>query len=101
MLSGPPGIGKTTTALLVAEESGRDIVELNASDVRSKKSMEQKLGDVTGSQVLNFSKSKMKRKSANRRVIIMDEVDGMGAGDRSGITELIKMIKLSKVSEVK
>ena len=27
----------------------------------------------------------------------MDEVDGMGAGDRSGMSELIKLIKTSKV----
>ena len=27
----------------------------------------------------------------------MDEVDGMGAGDRSGMAELIQMIKKSKV----
>ena len=27
----------------------------------------------------------------------MDEVDGMGAGDRSGMAELIKMIKSTKV----
>ena len=32
-----------------------------------------------------------------KRVIIMDEVDGMGAGDRSGMAELIQMIKKSKV----
>ena len=30
------------------------------------------------------------------RCIIMDEVDGMGAGDRSGMAELIQMIKKSK-----
>ena len=95
LLSGPPGIGKTTTATLVAKESGRDLLELNASDARSKKALSESLGDVTGSQVLNFKGGGSK--TAKKRCIIMDEVDGMGAGDRSGMAELIKMIKSSKV----
>ena len=36
LLSGSPGVGKTTTAYLVAKELGYDIVEMNASDTRSK-----------------------------------------------------------------
>jgi len=103
LLSGPPGIGKTTTALLIAKESGREVFELNASDTRSKKSLETELGDITGSQVLSFESTHMRKRHVNgrdglkKRCIIMDEVDGMGAGDRSGISELIKMIKISKV----
>lgn len=31
-----------------------------------------------------------------KRLIIMDEVDGMGGGDRGGIPELIKIIKTTK-----
>jgi replication factor C subunit 1 len=96
LLSGPPGIGKTTTAQLVAAEAGRQVLELNASDARSKKMLESSLGDVTGSQVLTFEAPK-KKGELKKRCIIMDEVDGMGAGDRSGMAELIKMIKTSMV----
>ncbi|KAL7466472.1 hypothetical protein ACHAXS_009807 [Conticribra weissflogii] len=121
LLSGPPGIvyrltqisvseiGKTTTATLVARESNRDVLELNASDARSKKALTEALGDVTGSRVLHFGQNnskhnknskyqtKSKTPPPKRRCIIMDEVDGMGAGDRSGMAELIQMIKHSKV----
>ena len=36
-------------------------------------------------------------KNLQRSVMIMDEVDGMSSGDRGGITEIIRMIKDSKV----
>ena len=59
------------------------------------------MGDLTGSQGLNFGANKKnttnkKKPEIQKRCIIMDEVDGMGAGDRSGMSELIQMIKKSK-----
>ncbi|NWT51868.1 RFC1 factor, partial [Erythrocercus mccallii] len=41
LLSGPPGVGKTTTAALVCKELGYSCVELNASDTRSKNSLKE------------------------------------------------------------
>ncbi|KAJ8525178.1 hypothetical protein ON010_g15937 [Phytophthora cinnamomi] len=99
LLSGPPGIGKTTIANLVARECGFECTELNASDTRSKKMLQTGLKDVLGTQALQFGvptgKSKEKMHLA-RRVIIMDEVDGMSGGDRGGTAELIQLIKKSK-----
>ena len=43
LLSGPPGIGKTTTALVVARTHGFEPVELNASDTRSKRILQVSL----------------------------------------------------------
>lgn len=82
--------------MLVAKESGRDVIEFNASDVRSKKALHDDLGDIAGSQTISFSKTG-KPAPYKKRCIIMDEVDGMGAGDRSGMSELIQMIKKSRV----
>lgn len=85
---------ETTTATLVAQESGRHVLEFNASDVRSKKSLKEDVGDITGSRTLRFGKQSGE---PTKRVIVMDEVDGLGAGDRGGLAELIQMIKHSRV----
>lgn len=40
LISGAPGIGKTTAAHVVAQLAGYKVLELNASDARSKKLLE-------------------------------------------------------------
>ena len=40
LLSGPPGIGKTSSALAVCKDLGFQAIEFNASDTRSKKALE-------------------------------------------------------------
>lgn len=32
LITGPPGVGKSSAARIVAEEAGYDVIELNASD---------------------------------------------------------------------
>src|SRR3990167_7089519 len=41
LVSGPSGIGKSLCASLLLKESGYKVLEFNASDIRSKKSMEE------------------------------------------------------------
>jgi replication factor C subunit 1 len=73
-------------------------MEFNASDARSKKTLQNVLGELTESHGIYFvDKGSKNVKKTQKRVVIMDEVDGMGAGDRSGMAELIQMIKRSKV----
>uniref|UniRef100_M4BGR0 Replication factor C subunit 1 n=1 Tax=Hyaloperonospora arabidopsidis (strain Emoy2) TaxID=559515 RepID=M4BGR0_HYAAE len=100
LLSGPPGIGKTTIANLVARECGFECTELNASDTRSKKMLQTGLKDVLGTQALQFGmptgKASKNHMHLAHRVVIMDEVDGMSGGDRGGTAELIQLIKKSK-----
>uniref|UniRef100_A0A663LXV1 Replication factor C subunit 1 n=1 Tax=Athene cunicularia TaxID=194338 RepID=A0A663LXV1_ATHCN len=84
LLSGPPGVGKTTTASLVCKELGYSYVELNASDTRSKNSLKE----VVAERIFVVGK----------HVLIMDEVDGMaGNEDRGGIQELIGLIRHTKI----
>ena len=46
LISGPPGIGKTSTIRIVAKALGFSLLELNASDNRSKKTIESLLKDL-------------------------------------------------------
>ena len=94
LISGPPGIGKSTIAALIAREQGFEVYELNASDTRSRRFLSDNLSDVVGSSVI--SGTAMRAGTKAKRVIIMDEVDGLsGNADRGGSQELIKLIKTS------
>jgi replication factor C subunit 1 len=111
LLSGSPGIGKTSAALIIARECGYEPIEVNASDTRSKS--DSKVGKGVGGKLsnmiremstnrsLDFSAGRSvkdgKEKGAHRLCLIMDEVDGMSGGDRGGVADLIQTIKNSKV----
>ncbi|XP_076348175.1 germ line transcription factor 1 [Tachypleus tridentatus] len=98
LLSGPPGIGKTTSAQLVCQEAGFEYIELNASDTRSKKNLDEEISQLLGNKSLGNYFSAGSGKVSSHHVVIMDEVDGMaGNEDRGGIQELIALIKSTKI----
>ena len=88
MLSGPPGIGKTTLALSAARTFGFDPLEINAS--RSIRSFEdvEKIKDACRSAVNihSFIRGETTRKTC----VILDEVDGSDPHAQNKIIEWIR-----------
>ncbi|CAH0722946.1 unnamed protein product, partial [Brenthis ino] len=100
LLSGPPGVGKTTTVSLVCKELGFDAVEFNASDTRSKNLIKEKIGEMLSTTSLSgYAKGNSGKGAVSKKhVLVMDEVDGMaGNEDRGGLQELISLIKSTSV----
>ena len=91
-LHGPPGIGKTTIAKLLFKKYNYDVLEFNASDTRTAKTIQESLDKVGGSHnVIDFMCNK-KTKIA----IILDEIDGLSSGDKGGMTEINNIISESR-----
>ena len=50
LVAGPPGLGKTTLAHIIARHAGYNIIEMNASDDRSADAFKQHIESVTQSR---------------------------------------------------
>ncbi len=91
LITGDPGIGKTSSVRLIAKLKGYKTFETNASDQRNKNCVNKNAGFMFDNKTLFGGELQEKN------VIIMDEVDGMsGNEDRGGISAIIDIIKKTK-----
>jgi DNA polymerase III delta prime subunit len=88
-LYGPPGVGKTTLCRLLLENSGYHVIELNASNYRNKSHIDKLLKDVNS----NMTVHRITHNIHLRPAIIMDEVDGLSIGEKSGLTRLLEFLE--------
>ena len=54
LLSGPPGIGKTSSARIICAALGYEVIEMNASDVRNKSAIENSIKDLSTNKSLKY-----------------------------------------------
>jgi replication factor C subunit 1 len=98
LISGPPGIGKTSAAHIVAKSLGFDVLEKNASDVRSKSLLNSNIKSVlNNTSVVGFFNKASTDENKQKFVLIMDEVDGMSSGDHGGAGALSAFCKITQM----
>ena len=84
LLIGPPGVGKTSLVHILAGQFDYDLIEMNASDTRSKEDLERLIMPMLMNASI-FGK---------RMLLFLDEIDGIsGREDTGGIDSIVNMMK--------
>lgn len=75
LLEGPPGVGKTTSALALAADMGWSVVEMNASDARNEQAIVEVAGRASLTNTLGDDGVYRGTKGGARTLILLDEAD--------------------------
>ncbi|KAJ5238761.1 hypothetical protein N7468_003380 [Penicillium chermesinum] len=86
-LVGPPGLGKTTLAHVCAKQAGYEVLEINASDDRSRDVVKGRIRDALGTENVKGANveigERKVRRAAKPVCVVVDEVDGVVGGSGS------------------
>lgn len=97
VLAGKPGIGKTTSALALANEMGWGVLEMNASDDRNSDAIKNFVGRSAVDDTFSVDGDFIPYNEGKRTLLILDEADNVfGSQDRGGIREIANTIKKTK-----
>ena len=84
LLTGPPGLGKTTLAHVCARQAGYETLEINASDDRTAAVVRGRIKDVLSTETARGIKEVGKARKTGRPIcVVVDEVDGVVTGSSS------------------
>lgn len=87
LLYGPPGVGKTLTVELASKELGYHLIELNASDERTRGAILDRLRAAVTANTLFEQKN----------LVLLDEVDGIyERGDTGAVEAILKIVEIAK-----
>ncbi|MCU0861890.1 MAG: replication factor C large subunit [Methanomassiliicoccales archaeon] len=93
VLIGPPGVGKTSTALALASEFGWGVVEMNASDQRNGEAIRRIALRGALSDTFTDSGDYLSHREGRKKLIILDEADNLfGREDKGAIPAIVELI---------
>lgn len=105
LLTGPPGLGKTTLAHVCARQAGYEVQEINASDERSNNVVKGRIRDMVGTENVRGAEAKTEagivRKAGRPVCVVIDEVDGVvtgsgGGGEGGFVKALVDLVLLDQ-----
>ncbi|MBS3781399.1 MAG: replication factor C large subunit [Candidatus Thermoplasmatota archaeon] len=94
VLAGKAGIGKTSSAIALANHMNWEVLEMNASDRRNRDSIKKFVGRSAVDDTFSESGEFTPYKDGKRTLLVIDEADNIfGKEDRGGINEISSTIK--------